>query len=113
MVLRDKMAAGLSSAPLLEVEGMGCVADTSGGLDAGLLALAPLWSLVSLLLLDWNNYLALLCSFTVRRPDLSSDTRDDAAATLSRPSELVYWRLQELGLPQNMYLVPVERFPPP
>ena len=87
------------------------MADTSGGLDPSLLAFAPLCSVVSLLLLYWDDCLALLCSFTDRRPGLSSGSRDNTAATLSRTSELASWWVQELGLPQNTYLVPGEHFP--
>ena len=41
VVLSLRTAAGISSIPLLEVEGVGHVADSAGGLDTGLLAVAP------------------------------------------------------------------------
>ena len=62
VVLRDRTAAALSSAPLLEVEGVRRVADSAGGLDAGLLTVAPLGSVCSLRRLGWDESLSLLYS---------------------------------------------------
>ena len=89
VVLSDRTAAVVSSAPLLEVEGVGCVADSAGGLDTGLLAVTS-WALFSLAARLGRWPVSALFPWGLAT-SLHSTSQDDAAATRPHSSGMVSW----------------------